>query len=54
VSQLQDIYRSYRARLHKLALDARPPLIPDEDFAGQRQFVAGLWQREIASPATDI
>ena len=54
VSQLQDIYRSYRARLHKLALDARPPLIPDEDFAGQRQFVAGLWQREIASPAIDI
>jgi glutamate-ammonia-ligase adenylyltransferase len=54
VSQLQDTYRSYRARLHKLALDAKPPLIAADDFAGQRQFVAGLWQREIASPATDI
>jgi len=54
VSQLQDIYRSYRARLHKLALDDKPPLIADEDFAGQRQFVADLWQREIAGPAADI
>jgi glutamate-ammonia-ligase adenylyltransferase len=54
VSQLQDIYRSYRTRLHKLALDAKPPLIADGDFAGQRRFVAGLWQREIEDPATDI
>ena len=54
VSQLQDIYRSYRARLHKLALDTKPPLIADGDFAGQRRFVADLWQREIEGPATDI
>jgi glutamine synthetase adenylyltransferase len=54
VLQLQETYRLYRERLHKLALDVKPPLVADDEFSGQRQFVADLWQREITSLATDI
>ena len=49
VQQLQEIYRNYRARLHRLALDAQPPLIEDSEFAEERRFVIGLWQRELGS-----
>jgi glutamate-ammonia-ligase adenylyltransferase len=47
VSELQDIYRDYRARLHQLALDRAPPLVDGGEFGGQRQFVITLWQREM-------
>jgi glutamate-ammonia-ligase adenylyltransferase len=45
---LQDIYRSYRLRLHHLALDQRKPLIPVDEFAGQRGYVTGMWHRTFA------
>ena len=54
VLQLQDTYRLYRERLHKLALNVKPRLVAHDEVSGQRQFVADLWQREITSLATDI
>lgn len=47
VSQLQDIYRAYRRRMHRLALDARPPLVPVDEFVDERQFVHSRWLREL-------
>jgi glutamate-ammonia-ligase adenylyltransferase len=47
VSELQDIYRDYRARLHQLALDRAPPLVDGGEFVSQRQFVNTIWQREL-------
>jgi len=47
VSELQQIYREYRARLHQLALDRSPPLVDRDDFASQRESVIALWQREL-------
>jgi glutamate-ammonia-ligase adenylyltransferase len=47
VTELQDIYREYRTRLHQLALDRAPPLVAVDDFVSQRQSVIALWQREL-------
>ncbi len=44
-ARLQDIYRAYRLRLHRLALDEEPPMIPVGDFEAERGFVRELWQR---------
>lgn len=45
VMRLQDIYRSYRLRLHQLLLDEQPPLLPATDFVAEREWIAALWQR---------
>jgi len=46
-SELQDIYRDYRSRLHQLALDRAPSLVEDSEFVRQRQFVIAQWQRQL-------
>jgi [glutamine synthetase] adenylyltransferase / [glutamine synthetase]-adenylyl-L-tyrosine phosphorylase len=53
VSELQDIYRDYRSRLHQLALDRAPPLVKDSEFVRQRQFVLAQWQRQLAQAEND-
>jgi len=40
---LQDAYRDYRLRQHHLVLDGSLPLVPIDDFATQREFVAKTW-----------
>jgi glutamate-ammonia-ligase adenylyltransferase len=45
---LQDIYRSYRLRLHHLALDQRKPLIPVDEFVRERGYVSRMWRRTFA------
>jgi len=47
VSSLQKIYRSYRLRLHRLALDSLPPMVSQLEFSEQRRTVRALWQREL-------
>lgn len=47
VQRLQETYRKYRARLHRLALDARPPLVADSEFRDERRRVIDLWRREV-------
>ncbi len=43
--RLQDCYRSYRLRLHHLALDEQGPLVGVDEFGEQRQFVADTWSQ---------
>ncbi len=47
VIRLQDAYRSFRLASHRLALDDKPPLVPDADFADERRLVISIWQREM-------
>lgn len=53
VAQLQDNYRAYRLRTHRLALDGKKPLVPIEEFVEERAFVASIWRREIEKVADD-
>jgi len=46
VLRLQDTYRLFRLASHRLALDDRPSLVPDTEFADERQFVVSIWRRE--------
>ena len=43
--QLQDCYKTYRSRLHHLALDEQEPLLGVDEFGEQRQFVKTIWGR---------
>jgi len=45
--QLQDIYRAYRLRSHRLALDDRPAVVFGGEFALEREFVSSVWQKEL-------
>ena len=47
VMRLQEIYKAYRLRLHRLALDELPPLAPASEFVGEKRFVSGLWARTM-------
>jgi glutamate-ammonia-ligase adenylyltransferase len=44
---LQDIYRRYRQRQHRLALDDRKPLVPAAEFAAEVASVTTLWGRSF-------
>lgn len=48
---LADIYRAYRSRLHRLALDAAGQLAASAEFETERDFVAKLWARELVQAA---
>jgi glutamate-ammonia-ligase adenylyltransferase len=47
VLRLQNAYRAFRLATHRFALDDKPPLVPDAEFANERQFVISVWQREM-------
>ncbi len=47
VVRLQEIYKAYRLRLHRLRLDEQAPLAPDREFAGERKFVSSIWSRTM-------
>jgi len=50
--RLQEIYKSYRRRLHHLVLDDKKPLVPQADFRTERQAVTEFWERTFAVAAT--
>jgi len=50
-ARLQSAYRAFRRRLHHLSLNDRPPMVSDDDFQDEREFVAGVWQRHLGTPA---
>jgi glutamate-ammonia-ligase adenylyltransferase len=50
VSELQAIYRAYRLRLHRLALDEAPPLAGAAEFAEERAFVVARWEEVFGAP----
>ena len=47
VQQLQDIYREFRLRAHRLLLNEQEPLIAQSEFPGQRQTVAEAWTSHL-------
>jgi glutamate-ammonia-ligase adenylyltransferase len=42
---LREAYLAYRTRLHRLALDGQPGLVPAAELASHREAVASLWRR---------
>lgn len=46
--RLQEIYRTYRVRLHHLALDDQQPLTDDDEFVAERNEVVAAWSRWLA------
>jgi glutamate-ammonia-ligase adenylyltransferase len=40
---LQEAYRNYRTRLHRLALDGQVLVAGEDEFCEQRKFVSDLW-----------
>lgn len=47
--RLQEIYRRYRALMHRLALDDQPAFSGAESFLEERSFVRDIWQRELGT-----
>jgi glutamate-ammonia-ligase adenylyltransferase len=47
VAGLQEIYKAYRLRVHRLALDEKPPLVDDAVFVDERAFVTELWNEVL-------
>ncbi|NQV86135.1 MAG: bifunctional [glutamate--ammonia ligase]-adenylyl-L-tyrosine phosphorylase/[glutamate--ammonia-ligase] adenylyltransferase [Woeseiaceae bacterium] len=45
--RLQDVYRSYRHRLHRLVLDGQKALCSANDFKPEREFVAAVWEERL-------
>jgi glutamate-ammonia-ligase adenylyltransferase len=44
---LMDAYRAYRARVHRLALQDQPAVVPATEFRAPRERVAAIWAREL-------
>jgi glutamate-ammonia-ligase adenylyltransferase len=47
VQRLQEIYKGFRLRLHRLALDEQPPLVAATEFLPEREFVTAIWARTV-------
>jgi [glutamine synthetase] adenylyltransferase / [glutamine synthetase]-adenylyl-L-tyrosine phosphorylase len=48
VDVLTGAYRAYRARAHRLALDARPAIVPATEFVAEREAVSRVWNATMA------
>jgi glutamate-ammonia-ligase adenylyltransferase len=49
VDVLTSAYRAYRARIHRLSLDAAAPIVPAGDFAEPRAAVTTLWDATMCT-----
>jgi glutamate-ammonia-ligase adenylyltransferase len=47
VVRLQDIYKAYRLRLHRLVIDEQPPLVPGAEFSAEKKFVREMWSQTM-------
>ena len=45
VTRLQECYRRYRLRLHRLVLNEAAPQIPASEFVAERDFVTSVWHK---------
>jgi glutamate-ammonia-ligase adenylyltransferase len=50
VDVLKHAYRAYRARAHRLSLEAREPVVPATEFVAERAAVTGVWNDTMAAP----
>ena len=48
--RLQDIYREYRLRLHRMTLDDAAGIVDSRDFVAEREFVGNLWHAQFPEP----
>lgn len=46
-AELQEIYRTYRLRLHRLTLNDKTPLVDAREFIAERQFVCKIWNTNL-------
>ncbi|MDH3439522.1 MAG: bifunctional [glutamate--ammonia ligase]-adenylyl-L-tyrosine phosphorylase/[glutamate--ammonia-ligase] adenylyltransferase [Gammaproteobacteria bacterium] len=46
-ARLQEIYRAYRLRSHRLALDDEAAVVNADQFEEERRFVRDVWQRTM-------
>jgi glutamate-ammonia-ligase adenylyltransferase len=49
VDLLTRAYRAYRARIHRLSLDAAAPIVPAEEFTDIRAPVTALWDATMCA-----
>jgi glutamate-ammonia-ligase adenylyltransferase len=47
VTRLQDIYRTYRLRVHHLVLNNHKPLVPADEFEDERNYVRSIWREHL-------
>ncbi|MFM2288393.1 MAG: hypothetical protein RL684_1536 [Pseudomonadota bacterium] len=47
IDRLVAAYRLYRARTHRLAIEGKPALVADAEFAPQRAEVVALWRKAM-------
>ena len=47
VTRLQEAYKAFRLRTHRLALNDSPPLVDAGEFPAEREFVKSVWSREM-------
>ena len=47
VARLQQIYRAYRLRSHRLALDELNAVVGGDEFGAERIFVSEIWRRSM-------
>ena len=45
--RLQEIYKAYRSRLHRLALDGQLPFAAATEFSDERSYVTAIWVRQL-------
>lgn len=50
--RVQDIYKSYRLRLHHLALDEQKLLVSQDEFVTERNDVAELWEQTFVTASS--
>ena len=50
---LQDAYRAFRQRLHRLALDDARRIVADTEFVPERALVRSVWDRVFGGTAAD-
>ena len=49
---LQEVYKTYRLRLHHLVLDEQKPLVSQSEFVTERNDVAELWEQTFVTAAS--
>ncbi len=42
-AQMQEAYKKYRLRLHRLALNDKPGLLDADEFLAEREFIGAIW-----------
>jgi glutamate-ammonia-ligase adenylyltransferase len=47
VTRLQDIYKTYRLRVHHLVLNDHSPLVPVNEFELERDYVRAIWRKHL-------